>query len=47
VLTDLAGLTPEEAIASLVRTATTLTQSALTATPVAPATGTGAALEEA
>ena len=54
VLTDLAGLAPEEAIASLVRTATTLTQSALTATAtatataVAPArvatTGTGAAL---
>jgi AcrR family transcriptional regulator len=37
VLTDLAGLAPEEAIASLIRTATTLTQSALTATPVAPA----------
>jgi AcrR family transcriptional regulator len=35
VLTDLAGLAPEEAIASLVRTATTLTQSAFTATPVA------------
>lgn len=35
VLTDLAGLAPEEAIASLVRTATTLTQSALTATPEA------------
>ncbi len=30
VLTDLAGLAPEEAIASLVRTATTLTESALT-----------------
>ena len=35
VLTDLAGLAPDEAIASLVRTATTLTESALTATPVA------------
>ena len=43
VLTDLAGLAPEEAIDSLVRTATTLTQSAQSAdrdpaTPVAPAT---------
>jgi AcrR family transcriptional regulator len=37
VLTDLAGLAPEEAIASLVRSATTLTQSALTASPVARA----------
>ncbi len=32
VLTDLAGLAPEEAIASLVRSATTLTRSALSAT---------------
>ena len=37
VLTDLAGLAPQEAIASLVRTATTLTVSALTAAPVSPA----------
>ena len=28
VLTDLAGLTPDDAIASLVRTATTITQAA-------------------
>ena len=37
VLTDLAGLAPQEAIASLVRTATTLTVSALAAAPVSPA----------
>jgi AcrR family transcriptional regulator len=37
VLTDLAGLAPQEAIASLVRTATTLTVSALTAAPATPA----------
>jgi AcrR family transcriptional regulator len=37
VLTDLAGLAPEEAIASLVRSAATLTQSALTPGPVARA----------
>jgi AcrR family transcriptional regulator len=42
VLTDLAGLAPQEAIASLVRTATTLTVSALTAAPA-----TSAALKEA
>jgi AcrR family transcriptional regulator len=42
VLTDLAGMAPQEAIASLVRTATTLTVSALTAAPA-----TSAALKEA
>lgn len=47
VLTDLAGLAPEEAIASLVRTATTLTQSALTATPVTSAPVTSASVTSA
>jgi AcrR family transcriptional regulator len=37
VLTDLAGLAPEEAIASLVRTATTLTQCATTQSATRPA----------
>ena len=36
-LTDLSGLALDDAIASLVRTATTLTESALTATPATPA----------
>ena len=35
VLTDLAGLAPEEAIASLVRTATTITEAALREDPTA------------
>lgn len=50
VLTDLAGLGPEEAIASLVRSATTLTEAAVTeaaATAVTPASLTGDALEQA
>ena len=38
-LTDLAGLTPGEAIASLVRTATTVTQAALTQDPRPAAAG--------
>jgi AcrR family transcriptional regulator len=42
VLTDLAGLAPEEAIASLVRSATTLTQAAVTATAETRATETPA-----
>ena len=46
VLTDLAGLAPEEAIASLVRTATTLTRVA-PVTRAAAARGTRAALTEA
>jgi AcrR family transcriptional regulator len=37
VLTDLAGLAPEEAIASLVRTATTLTRCAMTQSATRPA----------
>ena len=45
VLTDLAGLAPDEAIASLVRSATTLTEAAVTA--VTPASLTGDALEQA
>jgi AcrR family transcriptional regulator len=53
VLTDLAGLAPEEAIASLVRSATTLTEAAVTAvtvtavTAVTPASLTGDALDQA
>jgi AcrR family transcriptional regulator len=43
VLTDLAGLAPDEAIASLVRTATTVTAAAVTAAPAPGATVTGAA----
>jgi AcrR family transcriptional regulator len=50
VLTDLAGLAPEEAIASLVRSATTLTEAALTTAAVTTAavtttSATGAALK--
>jgi hypothetical protein len=53
VLTDLAGLAPDEAIASLVRSATTLTEAAVTAvteaavTAVTPASLTGDALDQA
>ena len=50
VLTDLAGLAPEEAIASLVRSATTLTEAAVTPAATAAVTTTsltGAALKEA
>jgi len=36
-LTDLAGLTPDEAVASLVRTATTVTEAALRSGPAAAA----------
>ncbi|MGO8729432.1 MAG: hypothetical protein ACLPN6_28170 [Streptosporangiaceae bacterium] len=36
-LTDLAGLTPDEAVASLVRTATTVTEAALRSGPAAVA----------
>ena len=46
VLTDLAGLAPQEAIASLVRTATTLTVSALTESALTAAPATPAALNE-
>jgi AcrR family transcriptional regulator len=44
VLTDLAGLAPEEAIASLVRSATTLTEAALTTAAVTTAAVTTAAV---
>ena len=50
VLTDLAGLAPDEAIASLVRSATTLTEAAVTeaaVTAVTPASLTGDALDQA
>ena len=46
VLTDLAGLAPEEAIASLVRTATTLTESALTESALAESALAESALAE-